>query len=492
MAGQPGFLGMGTLGGVAATGAVVVAVVGGLYFSGVLAPPASGPDDTPADTAAVSQPEPVTQEPVPDTKTTADVDEADTSAAEDAPATEQTAAVPEAAAEAQEEPQSEAAATAESDAEPQSVDPMSLTAPAIDVVRVEPDGTTVIAGTGAAGSEVTVLLDDADQESTTISADGQFVMFLSLPVSAAPRVLSLRAERDGEAVLSDEQIILAPSPEPAPEDTQVAAATPAPEDAGTAPDEPLTETEGQTDTQIAALPETGSDPAPDPDEGDASSPTVAPVASEDPAADLAGASSSREPSTPTASEETGTDPAPPVALLRSDEEGVELVQPATNDEPAAPEDKLALDTIGYADDGLVQLSGRAQGQSVVRVYIDNRAVADLTAGEDGRWRGNVDGIDPGVYTLRLDEIDSGGAVLSRLETPFKREAPEVLAPPPSEVPAETPPVRAVTVQKGDTLWAISRERYGDGVLYVRVFEANRDSIRDPDLIYPGQIFTIPD
>ena len=83
-------------------------------------------------------------------------------------------------------------------------------------------------------------------------------------------------------------------------------------------------------------------------------------------------------------------------------------------------------------------------------------------------------------------------VLSRLETPFKREAPEVLNPPArDDAPEAAPLIRAVTVQKGDTLWAISRDRYGDGVLYVRVFEANRDHIRNPDLIYPGQVFRIP-
>jgi nucleoid-associated protein YgaU len=48
------------------------------------------------------------------------------------------------------------------------------------------------------------------------------------------------------------------------------------------------------------------------------------------------------------------------------------------------------------------------------------------------------------------------------------------------------------VQPGNTLWGISRERYGQGILYVQVFEANRDKIRDPDLIYPGQIFNLPD
>ncbi len=60
-----------------------------------------------------------------------------------------------------------------------------------------------------------------------------------------------------------------------------------------------------------------------------------------------------------------------------------------------------------------------------------------------------------------------------------------------ETAEDAPPIRSVTVQKGDTLWAISRERFGDGVLYVKLFEANRAAIRDPDLIYPGQIFTIP-
>lgn len=51
---------------------------------------------------------------------------------------------------------------------------------------------------------------------------------------------------------------------------------------------------------------------------------------------------------------------------------------------------------------------------------------------------------------------------------------------------------SVIIRKGDSLWRVSRRRYGEGVRYTTIFEANRDQIRDPDLIYPGQVFAIPE
>lgn len=48
-----------------------------------------------------------------------------------------------------------------------------------------------------------------------------------------------------------------------------------------------------------------------------------------------------------------------------------------------------------------------------------------------------------------------------------------------------------TVQKGDSLWKIAERQYGDGSQWRRIYEANRDQISDPDLIHPGQTFTIP-
>lgn len=50
---------------------------------------------------------------------------------------------------------------------------------------------------------------------------------------------------------------------------------------------------------------------------------------------------------------------------------------------------------------------------------------------------------------------------------------------------------AATIVRGDTLWRISRDRLGHGALYPTVYQANAKKIRDPNLIYPGQVFMIP-
>ena len=47
------------------------------------------------------------------------------------------------------------------------------------------------------------------------------------------------------------------------------------------------------------------------------------------------------------------------------------------------------------------------------------------------------------------------------------------------------------VQPGNSLWRISRRYYGRGIMYTLIFKANSSQINDPDLIYPGQIFDIP-
>jgi len=56
---------------------------------------------------------------------------------------------------------------------------------------------------------------------------------------------------------------------------------------------------------------------------------------------------------------------------------------------------------------------------------------------------------------------------------------------------ENPYTQWYEVQKGDTLWKIAKERYGDGSLYPEIFKANQDILSDPDKIKPGQKLRIP-
>ena len=318
---------------------------------------------------------------------------------------------------------------------------------------------TVIAGRAAPGARVSVISNGAEVASAQADRSGKFATLAILPPDGSGKILSLSADAETGPVASVEEVILAPITAPAV--AQVALAEPA--------DVSIDTTSETTPDDTA--PETASAPVGEPlgEAPDDSAPEMTEVAAVTPQPD---------PAPP--AEDT------PVALLKSDAEGVELL-PGT-----APEvtDRIALDTITYSDEGEVRLAGRAQAQaSSVRVYLDNRSVGALEVDPQGRWRGDIEDIKTGIYTLRVDELDQGGDVISRVETPFKRESPEVLA---RATADNDGPIKAVTVQEGATLWAIARERYGDPTLYVRVFAANRSSIRDPDLIYPGQVFDLPD
>ncbi|NKB78029.1 MAG: peptidoglycan-binding protein LysM [Gammaproteobacteria bacterium] len=58
-------------------------------------------------------------------------------------------------------------------------------------------------------------------------------------------------------------------------------------------------------------------------------------------------------------------------------------------------------------------------------------------------------------------------------------------------PAEGEKVEFYEIKSGDTLWAIAAKFLGNGAKYTEIFEANREVIKDPDLIYPGQKIRIP-
>jgi nucleoid-associated protein YgaU len=372
--------------------------------------------------------------------------------------------------------------------------------PGIDVWRVSPEGEGLVSGLAAPGATISVLVDGIEVASGETTAAGEFALLFTLPPNPQPSLLWLSMVlADGTTIASPEMVALGPITGPTP------------------------------------------------------------LASADPPVDVAVA----EPAA-----------APPPALLVTDE-GAVVLQDAAPPEPALLQNVM-IDTIAYTPAGEVQVGGRGAPDLPLRVYLDNAPTAELVAAADGTWTGSLPDIAPGLYTLRVDQLDASGDVLSRFETPFRRETAEALAaaaaPAPSEppapadtdvaalpesAPADTAPIDAapvetvsaeaapdlappnptppnptppdptssaapqavaaapeapdpdplpadtepaaeaapafvsVTVQPGFTLWGIAQERYGDGVLYVQVFEANRDKIRNPDLIYPGQVFSVP-
>lgn len=178
------------------------------------------------------------------------------------------------------------------------------------------------------------------------------------------------------------------------------------------------------------------------------------------------------------------EPQTPTVLL-ADSQGIRVIQ--SGDEAPQVQSQVTLDTIAYDTVGDVVLAGRGPAESDVRFYLNNQPIHLAPINLQGGWRTALPQVDPGTYTLRLDEVSADGAVQSRIETPFLREEPEAVA-----AITSASGENVITVQWGHTLWGIAQQHFGEGVAYVQIYEANRDQIRNPDLIYPGQIFTLPD
>ena len=108
---------------------------------------------------------------------------------------------------------------------------------------------------------------------------------------------------------------------------------------------------------------------------------------------------------------------------------------------------------------------------------DRGSVAGVVRGWDGQKATGV----RMIAGARVDLVDGSGKVQSRVEVPFAQP----------DFSTVTLKDDSVIVQPGNSLWRIARRTYGNGVQYTVIYEANKDNIRNPDLIYPGQIFNLP-
>lgn len=317
----------------------------------------------------------------------------------------------------------------------------TVQAPRFDLVRIDKYGAAVVAGKTEPGQKVLIILDGEVIAEVVADAKGNFVALFDVPPSQQPQLLTLLGKGvAGQTVYSKDSVVVM--------GRQVVASTPP-----TAED------------PVAAIGETGQ--------------PAAEKLTDNVVLDLA-------------------QDVAPVIIIASDD-GIRVMQPAAigNQSPDVLAN-VSIDLISYDDSGEVTVAGRGTADRHVRVYINDQPIKTESVNPDGSWKLSLPEVDAGRYILRIDEIDSDGQVTSRVETPFQKEQAEDVLRTASagdltgaQAIESLPYIQKLTVQTGTTLWAIAKSNYGDGNLYMQIFNANRDFIRDPNLIYPGQIFTIP-
>ena len=220
--------------------------------------------------------------------------------------------------------------------------------------------------------------------------------------------------------------------------------------------------------------------------------------------------------------EPGPTDRPVVALMTPGKPTVVLSQPAA---PKPMAGAVVVEAVETEPGGKLHVSGQARPGAAVRLYLNDSFVTSVTAGADGRFAVTInEGATPGSYRVRLDEVESNsGAVRARAEVPFNVPDTMVTASVPAQATASkrpdlataakqpqpaaavatvlpdggspstvvVPKITTTTVSRGDSLWRLSRLSYGAGTRYAVIYEANRKHIRNPNLIYPGQIFVLP-
>ena len=399
----------------------------------------------------------------------------------------------------------------------------------LDTARVDVDGLVTLAGRAEPGATIEVLVGETLIGTISVGQDGSFASIFELSSSEEIRVVVLRTDNGDDFVYADQSLVILPSQivkKALEENLQLPDEVASLEPSGEVMSVGSLQMKGSVESQEV---ETAKD-----DEKLTSETKVQPEVVEKPEIDVTEAEILEEDQEetgqvdPSQLEEQETQLEPQEASEKSElsenkanisesdtdvnvsDNDLEISNSTTNSSASQPKvvvadsdgikvlqddqgakDQLALDAIAYDPLGNVTLSGRSNPDGLVRFYVNNEAISAAKTDDTGYWETDLSDVIPGTYTLRIDELGSRGDVVSRLESPFKREDRQKLA---ALIAPSSSPVRIniVTVQPGNTLWAIARKRYGDGLLYVRVFEANRDKIKDPDLIYPGQLFDLPD
>src|SRR4029079_15780025 len=211
---------------------------------------------------------------------------------------------------------------------------------------------------------------------------------------------------------------------------------------------------------------------------------------------------------------------PVVALVTPNKPTVVLSQPADAKPTAGA---VVVEAVEGEPGGKFHVSGQERPRAALRLYLNDSFITAVTAAPDGRFAVTInEGVAAGNYRVRVDEASASGTWRARPEVLFN--APETTASvsaqataskrpdsaatqqpqlaaaggrtvlPDSGSPASTvvvPKITTTTVSRGDSLWRLSQSSYGAGTRYAVIYKANRSQMRNPNLIYPGQVFVVP-
>jgi hypothetical protein len=343
-------------------------------------------------------------------------------------------------------------------------------APSFDLVRVEPDGESVIAGRAAPGATIELLRGDQVHARAAADASGLFAI-VPPPLPPGSHLVVLQSiAPDGTRQRSAQSVTVV-----------ITDAKTRPLVTLTAPDKP---------TVVLSNPEPPAKVAeePKPEARTAETPPAAP-----------------QPGQPAPQQQAGVAPAAP--------------SPPTAPGQPAPRPEIKIVTV-EAEEGKLFVSGQSAPGATVRLYLNESFIAPGGAGGDGKVSFSIgSGVKPGDYRIRLDDVDPvSGQVRSRAEVgfnvPVQVASGQPQAPAPAQAAARTQPAREVAsalpegqmasvgtvvvpninttiVSRGDNLWRISQRIYGKGLRYTVIYGANQEQIRNPNLIYPGQVFVLP-
>jgi LysM repeat protein len=369
--------------------------------------------------------------------------------------------------------------------------------PAFDVVRVAPDGAATVAGTAPPDAAVSLRIDGAEVAAGKADGQGKFALLFTMPPADAPRLMQLVTIAGGVETAAKEMVAVAP--------------VAAPKVAKAAPQTAAEPAAGVTAEATATTAETT----------DAAQPSF----TSPPAALLvtgSGVKVLQSGAAPT----PGFAPALTIDSIAYTADGAVQVggRGQQGQDVRLYLDQKPLTTAPVGADGAwaVSLPDVAPGLYTLRadmVLPDGKVTArfetpfkrETTEALAAALGSGTRAVQPAEPTPTAEtqaeaapepatatETASAETTAAEPAAPQPTAAQPATAQPAATQPAATQPAEApppapmtVTVQPGYTLWGIAKTEFGDGVMYVQVFEANKDRIRDPDLIYPGQVFTIP-